>query len=565
MRVRRASTHARRPSATLVTITVVSAIAALAAAPNAVAGAPAKSVGHKAGRDAPTQSDSGISVVDIAVPSVGRRESKQLTDVPKASSGRLLAHLRRPATATYAMLGVTWKHLGAKGSVTVKVRTKSASSWSDWVELETDPDGGPVTTANDPSFRDGTEADWVGDADGVEVAVYGKGQAPKSLKVSIIDPGDVTPGALSGQTKTGQTTGKPGSFPHIPKIITRKQWGADESLGDECWDPKYGRTFKAVIVHHTAGSNDYTRAESPAIVRGIYAYHTQSRGWCDIGYNFLVDRYGNVYEGRDGGIRRAVRGAHSGDYNVNTTGISLMGNFDLVKPTPAMKQSLISLIAWRLGTAYHRAFGQPFIFDHRISRISGHRDVMSTACPGQFVYDWLPRLRLKVNERLGNWASPIERAWQRFGGKESTLGAVRIGELGGFGGHRTVFQGGRMYLSGHGLHTVYAGPILDRYVAWGEIAGLLGYPRTNARTVGDGPGRAVFFDGGRIYWSKRTGAQALRAGAILHKYRMLKGAIGELGFPRTPVIDRDKFAIAHFQGGSIKYDRQTHTVSVEYL
>jgi hypothetical protein len=502
--------------------------------------------------------------VNIAVPPVGRQEAKLLTEVPKSSSGRLLAHLRRPATTAYAMLGVTWEHLGARGSVAVEVRTKSAGSWSEWGELEIDHDGGPLTTASDSSFRDGTEADWVGDADGVEVAVYGRGAAPKSLEVSIIDPGKGTPAALSGDTTAGQDTGKPGSFPSIPKVITRKQWGADESLGDECWDPKYGRTFKAVIVHHTAGSNDYTRAESPAIVRGIYAYHTQSRGWCDIGYNFLVDRYGNVYEGRDGGIRRAVRGAHSGDYNVNTTGISLMGNFDAVKPTLAMKQSLISLIAWRLGTAYHRAFGQPFIFDHRISRISGHRDVMATACPGQYVYDWLPRLRFKVNERLGNWQSPIERAWERAGGKERALGAVRIGELGAFGGHRTVFQRGRMYFSNHGLHTIYAGPILDRYLKWGEIAGLLGYPRTNARPVGEGPGRAVFFDGGRIYWSKRTGAQALRAGAILHKFRMLKGAVGALGFPRTPVIDREKFAIAHFQGGSVRYDRQTHTVSVEY-
>src|SRR5207342_1405298 len=150
----------------------------------------------------------------------------------------------------------------------------------------------------------------------------------------------------------------------------------------ECWDPKYGHTFKAVVVHHTAGSNDYTRAESAAIVRGVYAYHTQSRGWCDIGYNFLIDRFGTVFEGRDGGIRRPVRGAHAGDYNVNTTGISLMGNFDTVDPTHAMKDSLVRMISWRLGAAYHRAYGHPFVFDHRIARISGHRDVMSTACPG---------------------------------------------------------------------------------------------------------------------------------------------------------------------------------------
>jgi hypothetical protein len=553
-------------------MTVVSAVAILVAAPDAIAAQPLVATpgggGLRAsgGNPQPARPQPGIRVSDLAVPSVGAHDPRAVSDPPKTvvAPGRLLAHVRLPSTARFSMLGVTWDHGGASSPLTVEVRTKSGGAWSGWAELETDADGGPVTSKNDSSFRDGTEPEWVGPSTGVEVAVYGHGSAPAGLDVSVIDPGRSPSGALSADTLAGQVTGGPGSFPRIPKVITRKQWGADESLGDECWDPKYGNTFKAVVVHHTAGSNDYTRAESKAIVRGIYAYHTQSRGWCDIGYNFLIDRFGNVFEGRDGGIRRAVRGAHAGDYNVNTTGISLMGNFDLVKPTPAMKQSLVSLIAWRLGTAYHHAYGKPFVFDRPISRISGHRDVMATACPGQYVYDWLPRLRVLVNERLGKWASPIERAWQRTGGKESPLGPVRMGELGGYGGHRTVFQHGRMYLSAKGMHTLYAGPILDRYVAWGDITGDLGYPLTNERKVGDGPGRAVFFDHGRIYWSKRTAAQALRSGAILHKYRMLKGAVGALGFPRTPVIDRKAFAVAHFQGGSISYDRQSHTVSVEY-
>ena len=567
MRVRRASTHARRPSAPLASIALVSALAVLAASPDALGARPhAGAPGHLVGHPAAHRAGSAITVSNIDIPSVTAGQAKAAESLPTTSAddGRLIAHVRRPATAPFSMLGVTWDHRGASRPVTVEVRAKSGGSWGSWSELETDPDGGPVTSANDSSFRDGTEPEWVGEATGLEVAVYGRGPAPNGLAVSTIDPGQSAPGATTGDATAGQATGKPGSFPRIPKIVTRKQWGADESLGDECWDPKYGRTFKAVVVHHTAGSNDYTRAESKAIVRGIYAYHTQSRGWCDIGYNFLIDRFGNVYEGRDGGIRRAVRGAHAGDYNVNTTGISLMGNFDIAYPTAAMKRSLVSLIAWRLGTAYHHAYGKPYVFDRRISRISGHRDVMATACPGQHVYDWLPRLRYLVNERLGTWVSPIEKAWQRAGGKESDLGSVRIGELGGLGGHRTVFQHGRIYLSDHGLHTLYNDPILDRYVALQEIGGLLGYPRTNERQVGDGPGRVVLFDGGRIYWSKRTGAQALRSGAILHKYRTLKGAVGALGYPRTPVIDRVKFAVAHFQGGSITYDRETDTTTVEY-
>jgi uncharacterized protein with LGFP repeats len=576
MRVRRASTHARRPSVPLIALVAVSAIAVLAATPDALGAhsrtaASADRVGDRVSDGAAHKTtagslSSGIRVVNRPIPAATAQESRRMAVSSKSSaaSGPLLAHLRRPSVSAFSMLGVTWEHLGADNPVTVEIRTKSAGTWSEWTEIETDPDGGPLTGRLDSSFRDGTEPDWVGSATGLEVAVYGKGTAPASLEVSTIDPGKSPASAMSVSTKGGQVTGRPGSFPTIPRIITRKQWGADESLGDECWDPKYGRTFKAVIVHHTAGTNDYTASESKAIVRGIYAYHTQSRGWCDIGYNFLIDRFGNVFEGRDGGIRRSVRGAHAGDYNVNTTGISLMGNFDLEKPTRAMTQSLVSLIAWRLGTAYLHAFGRPFIFDHRINRISGHRDVMATSCPGQYVYDWLPKLRRRVNERLGTWSSPIERAWQRSGGKKSSLGSVRIGEVGRSGGHRTVFQHGRVYLSEQGLHTLYAGAILHQYVASGEIAGPLGYPRTNARTVGDGPGKAVFFDGGRAYWSKRTGARIVRAGPILQKYIALKGPLGALGFPRTPVLERKTFAVARFQHGSIRYDRSSDTVTVEY-
>jgi uncharacterized protein with LGFP repeats len=565
MRVRRASTHARRPSARIVALAAVSVLAVFAAMPDAIAGQPSRSA--LTAHAGATASGSGIRVANLSIASVDPSAADSVAGLPKTAttSGRLVAHLRRSAVDPFSMVGVTWDHDGATGTMTVEVRTKTAGAWTGWTQLDTDADGGPVTTANDASFRDGTEPEWVGRSTGVEVAVYGHQVAPTGLKVSAIDPGRSPAGLAAAESKSGgQVTGKPGSFPRIPKVVTRKQWGADESLGDECWDPKYGHTFKAVVVHHTAGSNDYTRKESAAIVRGVYAYHTQSRGWCDIGYNFLIDRFGTVYEGRDGGIRKPVRGAHAGDYNVNTTGISLMGNFDLVKPTPAMRQSLISLIAWRLGTAYHHAYGKPFVFDHRISRISGHRDVMPTACPGQYVYDWLPRLRVLVNQRLGKWSSPIERAWQRAGGKDSALGPVRMGELGGDGGHRTVFQHGRMYLGANGLHTLFSGAILDRFIAMGDVASDLGYPTTNARPVGAGPGRAVFFEGGRIYWSKRTGAQPLRAGAILHKYRLLKGAVGKLGFPRSAVVDRKNSAVGRFQGGTITYDRQSDSVTVDY-
>ena len=233
----------------------------------------------------------------------------------------------------------------------------------------------------------------------------------------------------------------------MPRIISREEWGADPSLGDACWAPKFGRSIKMVFIHHTAGSNTYRESDSAAIVRSIYAYHTSARGWCDIGYNFLVDKYGNVFEGRRGGERRPVRGAHSGDYNVNTAGISLMGNFENAAPTAAMKNSLVRLVAWRLATSYVPAEGTTGVAGKRFSRISGHRDAMQTACPGQVVYDWLPRLRARVAAKMGNYDTPIYKEWQSEGGLGGMLRAPFIGERWVTGGRLTVFDRGRIYWS----------------------------------------------------------------------------------------------------------------------
>lgn len=566
MRVRRASTHARRFTLNSTSIALATAVAASLALPAAAAG-PTPQAADGAKPTVAAQTSTGLRVTDLAVTPVSADDAAALTPaalgLKAAPVGTLLAHVRQPAVHDFSMLGVTWAH-GAPADVTVEYRIKSDGVWGAWSALETELDAGPLSSKEDSSYRDGTEPAWVGSADGVEVAVYGTGDAPADLEVSTIDPGSDPTDLTALKQSAPKDSTRPGSFPAIPFIVTRSQWGADESLGDACWDPRYGRTFKAAIVHHTAGSNSYRKAESEALVRGIYAYHTQSRGWCDIGYNFLVDRYGTIYEGRDGGIRLSVRGAHSGDYNVNTTGISLMGNFDIAKPTRAMKGALVKLIAWRLGTAYHGAFGKPFIFDHRIARISGHRDVMSTACPGRYVYDWLPRLRKLVATRLGNYQSKIEQVWRDRGGKRSWLGVVKIGEIGGDGGRHTTFQHGRVYYSDHGVKMLQNSPLLRAYVVSGETAGPLGYPVTNAWTVGDGRGQAAEFEGGRIYYHPATGAKVLERGRVLTRYIKLKAALGPLGFPTTGVVDLANGSRARFQHGSITYSSTAHRVTVRY-
>lgn len=514
------------------------------------------------------------TVTELAVPAVPEEDRGSIAARLKtgtagsaaADGDTLAAHVRKPRMHGFAMVGVTWDAGSAAAGTTVSVRSRSQGTWSDWTALVIDPDEGPAPRQED-SVRDGTTPAWVGAANGLEVAVYSAdGSPPTGLRVDAIDPGTSSYDAVTtlSTTSTGRAGPEAGTFPGLPDVIDRSEWGVDPSLGDRCWKPRFGDTFKAVFVHHTAGSNSYTRSESAAVVRGVYAYHTQSRGWCDIGYNFLVDRYGKIYEGRRGGIRPPVRGSHAGDYNVDTTGISLMGDFTSQNATRPMKHSLVQLIAWRMGTAYHGAYGRPFVYDRRFSRIAAHRAAMATSCPGEQVHAWLPTLRERVATRLGDYESRIEAQWRALGGIHSRLGEVRLGEQGENGGRHTSFANGRMYSSDAGINALYRSPILTKYLSLGETDGNLGYPHSNLRSIVNHTGLSAEFDGGRIFWSKPTGATTLLRSAILKRYIAEGSAAGPLGFPTVPVHPIETGALARFQHGTIAWDAESHKTVVSY-
>src|SRR4051794_6270407 len=224
--------------------------------------------------------------------------------------GTLVAGLPGRRTAHFSMVGVTWERASGR-DVSVAVRTRGTHGWSDWTRLEVDPD-------NDASgTRAGTVPLWVDDATGVATRVRSADAPPQGVKVVLVDPGTTPAGATTSSERSAAATsdGSPAYTP-MPAMITRAQWGARADSG--CDSPRYGSETRGVIFHHTAGSNSYARSESPAIVRSTQAYHMQGRGWCDIGYNFLVDKYGQIFEGRSGGALLQVRGAHAGNYSVNT-------------------------------------------------------------------------------------------------------------------------------------------------------------------------------------------------------------------------------------------------------
>ena len=168
--------------------------------------------------------------------------------------------------------------------------------------------------------------------------------------------------------------------PAKPYIYSRAQWGANEKMREQS-APDYG-TVKTGFVHHTVNANNYTAAQVPALMRGIYAYHTQSRGWRDIGYNYLVDRFGRIWEGRWGGVDRAVVGAHTLGYNEVSFAMSAIGNFDVARPPTAVLNAYARLFAWKLAIYNIPANRTGIAVKGRTLRaINGHRDAGQTACP----------------------------------------------------------------------------------------------------------------------------------------------------------------------------------------
>ncbi|MFF4351521.1 N-acetylmuramoyl-L-alanine amidase [Streptomyces sp. NPDC001530] len=187
-----------------------------------------------------------------------------------------------------------------------------------------------------------------------------------------------------------------------PRIITRRSWGADESLREGGF--VYTKKVKAAFVHHTASGNNYSCSQAPSVIRSIYRYHVVSSGWRDIGYNFLVDKCGNIYEGRAGGVTKPVMGAHTRGFNSDSMGIAVLGSFGKTKPSGDAVTAIARLTAWKLGLFGANPRGKTYLKSGggnlyrkgknvRLNVISGHRDGFATDCPGRLLYGKLGTAR----------------------------------------------------------------------------------------------------------------------------------------------------------------------------
>ena len=330
---------------------------------------------------------------------------------------------RPQAVAGFAAVGVTWQHGEPleEDQIALQVRTRTGDEWSDWEDLEYHDEHGPDAGSQEAAdARPGTEPTFVGEVDDVQVkAVTDGATLPDDLSLALVDPGSATSseveraadgatgstsydedyaqqGTMMGSGKGGislrSATTSTRAAAAQPTIFSRAQWGADESIRDKS-ALRYG-TISGGFVHHTVNANDYTEAQVPAILRSIYAYHVKSRGWSDIGYNFLVDRFGRIWEGRYGGIDKAVVGAHTLNYNDYSFAMSAIGNFETVQPSDAMLRAYGQLFAWKLSLhGVNPASTSQQIGRGTFQAINGHRDAGSTACPGRFLYAKLPVIR----------------------------------------------------------------------------------------------------------------------------------------------------------------------------
>ncbi len=312
----------------------------------------------------------------------------------------------RLETSTYSMVAATWYGDAPR----VSVRTAPGASWRRLPPLE---DGPTVGAAEGVPGLHGTDLVWTGEATDIDVRVTGTGH--RDLELVLIEPGELASDEAAAapdarqRTMLGSSTVAEEERAPRPDLRSRRSWGADNSWRNG--RPHYNDRLKQVHVHHTATGNAYRRTDVPGLIRGMYRYHTQSLGWFDIGYNFLVDRFGRAWVGRSGGPARLVRGAHTLGFNHQSVGIAMIGTLESRKPWRPALSAVVRLAAWKLdqhgsdavGRVRTTSTGSDKYRDGervRLPIIDGHRDTNDTACPGQRLYDRLPSIRKRTQRRI---------------------------------------------------------------------------------------------------------------------------------------------------------------------
>ncbi|WNG87333.1 N-acetylmuramoyl-L-alanine amidase [Mycobacterium sp. ITM-2016-00317] len=475
---------------------------------------------------------------DTSAMAAPQMAQQPLTDL---GGGETIRELRQDTP--FSMVALTSQDLtGTSARVRAK---KDDGSWGPWYEAEPLEGVG----ADEPGPVHGTDPVFVGRTTAVQIAVRRPADAPttgtavpapkpdgpelgyipanveqplpQNITAVLISPPEA-PSDLLPMPNAATPAGQP------PRIINRAEWGADEGM--RCGEPRYDTRIRAGVVHHTAGSNEYTPHDSPGIVRSIYEYHTRTLGWCDIAYNAMVDKYGQVFEGRAGGMTRPVEGAHTGGFNHNTWGVAMLGNFDAVPPTPIQLRHTARLLGWVLGQSGVDPLGTvvlpseggsftkfPFGASPTLPTIFTHRDVGNTECPGNAAYALMGQIR-DIAARFNDPPGPEQLA-----------------------------------------ETLRGGAIFAKWESMGGVDSFLGRP-TSPEASGEGATRYVTFERGAMYWSPESGAEPV-TGELYKAWGALGFERGALGLPTSAEIPEPLWIVQNFQHGTLNFDREKGTVT----
>jgi hypothetical protein len=355
-------------------------------------------------------------------------------------------------------LGLRWRG-GREGTLALQVH-QSDGGWTPWTQVPVYSDDAP-----DLGSREGragwraSDPVWAGNADGVRYAMATRDRAREVRLHFVRSKPAGRPYGLRARLRTaiaGAASslssvlgGKASADVAPPDIVTRAEWGA--AACPPRATPSYGEV-RLAFIHHTVSATNYGPEDSAAMVLGICRYHRNSNGWNDIGYQFLVDKYGQVFEGRGGGMDQSVVGAQSQGYNSVSTGVANLGTFSTQAQTPAGLQGIASLLSWKLslhgvpptGTVAVRSTGgslnrYPAGRMVSLQRISGHRDADATSCPGDALYAQLPLIRSMVRpESRASAAVTLRAAATRvsYGRRARLFGSLRAADGAALPGRR---------------------------------------------------------------------------------------------------------------------------------
>lgn len=300
-------------------------------------------------------------------------------------------------SAPFIAVGLIGKISGVYDLMGVSIRFSADSvKWSEWKQFKIDNDIEQDSRTRISSLMFEKPVNKFYQIQ-VDADYFEKFEDGKSFQISFLNPGATGKNILDKAEIISKNNSVKGEF-DLPTVISRTEWGCPDGQNSR-WSPNYTKVTH-LIVHHSATEN--LSSDWPAVVRTFWGWHTITNGWGDIGYNFLVDPNGVVYEGRSGG-NNAI-GAHFCGTNSNTMGTCVIGTYTSVPPTDKAITSLVKILTWKcnleninpLGTAYHSSSGRT------LNNISGHRDGCSTECPGTTLYNNLSSVRSDVLSLLNS-------------------------------------------------------------------------------------------------------------------------------------------------------------------